>query len=104
MEDAISRREILSAGIAAVALAGLGAGSGTSEAAGDVNEMTAAEKANVKVVNRYGASPFSLACLKGNAVAIERLLRAGETANAIPMAVALQPPRQRKFLPNPVVA
>jgi ankyrin repeat protein len=50
---------------------------------GEIIDLLIKAGANVKVVNRYGASPFSLACLKGNAAAIERLLQAGETANAI---------------------
>ena len=38
--------------------------------------------AKVKTPNRYGATPFSLACLKGNAEVIELLLSHGEDANA----------------------
>jgi ankyrin repeat protein len=39
--------------------------------------------ANVKAANRFGATPLSLACTNGNAPMIEKLLKAGEDANAI---------------------
>jgi uncharacterized protein len=39
--------------------------------------------ANVKARNRFGASPLSLACTDGGAAMIERLLKAGEDANAV---------------------
>jgi ankyrin repeat protein len=37
---------------------------------------------NVGPANRYGATPLSLACENGNAMVIERLLKAGADANA----------------------
>lgn len=39
--------------------------------------------ANVKAANRFGVSPLLLACLNGNAVTIEALLKAGADANAV---------------------
>jgi len=39
--------------------------------------------ANVKAANRFGATPLSLAATNGNAAMIEKLLKAGEDANAI---------------------
>src|SRR4029453_19455025 len=37
----------------------------------------------VKAANRYGITPLYLACVNGNAVIIERLLKAGADANAV---------------------
>lgn len=39
--------------------------------------------ANVKAANRFGATPLSLACTNGSAAMIEKLLQAGEDANAV---------------------
>src|SRR5580693_3786045 len=39
--------------------------------------------ANVKAANRFGATPLSLAATNGNAAMIEKLLKAGENANAV---------------------
>jgi uncharacterized protein len=39
--------------------------------------------ANVKVSNRFGATPLLLACTNGSAAVIEKLLAAGEDANAV---------------------
>jgi ankyrin repeat protein len=39
--------------------------------------------ANVKVANRFGATPLSLACSNGGAAMIEKLLKAGEDPNAV---------------------
>ena len=38
--------------------------------------------ANVKAVNRFGLRPLALACTNGSAAMIERLLKAGDDANA----------------------
>ena len=37
--------------------------------------------ANVKVANRYGVTPLSLACTNGNGAMVELLLQAGADAN-----------------------
>src|SRR2546430_3140541 len=39
--------------------------------------------ASVKVVNRFGVTPLSLACVNGNAAIVEKLLKAGADANAV---------------------
>jgi len=39
--------------------------------------------ATLKIANRYGATPFGLAAAKGHAAVLERMLQAGEDANAV---------------------
>lgn len=49
----------------------------------EMTDALIAAGANVKARNRFGSTPLALACTNGGAAIIERLLKAGEDANAV---------------------